>query len=233
MTTQTLAALRAALRIALASTAAWPDASLNSFIADAIRLYSATFKRTWKYTLALTTGTQAYPLPGGHAIDAVLSVEYPTSESPRSFLKPALEQSAEFDNAEDVYAIRPIADTTLITADTAAAQIVFAETVATGESAVITYTGEHPTPTADTHYITVPPEHWEAINAYVEWRCFTELANDEGPNITNTTLTLAQLSDTTRRLWNRYKEVMNAIRASAAGQSEPVSWYDASGGRIY
>jgi hypothetical protein len=144
--TTTLATLRAALRLTLTNATSWPDATLDKWIQDAIRFYSLEFPRTWRYTLSLTTGTQAYALPGGHGFMHVISVEYPSGSSPQEFLQQVEERSDEFASGGDYYALRGVADTTAIASDTAQGSIVFAETVATGESAVITYAGGPPHP---------------------------------------------------------------------------------------
>jgi hypothetical protein len=96
----------------------------------------------------MTTGTQAYALPGGHGFLHVISVEYPSGQSPPEYLQQVEERSAEFASGGDYYALRGIADSTAIASDTAQGTIVFAETVTTGENAVITYAGTHPIPAA-------------------------------------------------------------------------------------
>jgi len=133
----TLATLRAQCRALLASTADWPDATLDKFIADAIRLYSTRFPRKWRHTITLATGTQTYALPGNHDILDVLSVEYPAGEDPPEFVHPVEPDSAAFADGEEVYARVAVADTVAIEADTVAGYIQFAEDVATGETAIV------------------------------------------------------------------------------------------------
>ena len=226
--TATLTTLRAALRLALPNATAWPNATLDAWIADAIRFYSLEFPRRWRYTLTLTTGTQAYALPGGHGFMSVESVEYPSGSSPPEFVQQVEESSAQFASGGDYYALRGIADTTAIASDTAAATIVFAETVATGEYAIITYRGLHPIPTAgsDSDQITVPTAHWEALIAFVDFRAHWELETDEALSVTTVSIILAQLGQEARRAWNRYKESIDRIRSLTGTPSAFVSWKD-------
>jgi hypothetical protein len=226
--TATLATLRAALRLTLTGATDWPDATLDKWIQDAIRFYSVEFPRTWRKTQALTTGTQAYALPGGHGFLHVISVEYPSGQSPPIFLQQVDERSAEFASAGDYYALRGIADSTAIAGDTAQGSIVFAPTVATGENAIITYAGTHPIPTAgsDNDQITVPVQHWEALYAFVDFRAHWELETDEALTISTVSIVLAQLGQEARRAWNRYKETIDRIRSLTGTPSGFVPWRD-------
>ena len=226
--TATLTTLRAALRVALPDATKWPNASLDTWIADALRFYSVEFPRRWRYSLSLTTGTQAYALPGGHGLLSVESVEYPSGQSPPEFIDQVEERSAAFASGGDFYALRGIADTTAIDVDTAAGTIVFAETVTTGQTAVITYLGQHPIPAAadDDAQITVPQAHWEALFAFVDFRAHWELETDEALNISTVSIVLAQLGQEARRAWNRYKETVDRIRSLTSTPSASVSWKD-------
>jgi hypothetical protein len=223
----TLADLRAAIRLTLTNSTAWPDATLDKWIQDAIRFYSVEFPRVWRKTQAMTTGTQAYALPGGHGFMHVLSVEYPSGQSPQAFLQQVEESSAAFACGGDYYAVRGVADNISDQKDdTAAGTIVFAETVATGENAIITYAGAHPLPTAadDDAQITVPTAHWEALYAFADFRAHWELETDEALSISTVSIVLAQLGQEARRAWNRYKETIDRIRSLTGTPSAFVSW---------
>ena len=209
----TLADLRAQIRLVLASATDWPDATLDAFIQDAIRFHSGQFPRRWRYSLSLSTNTQNYALPGAHALQAIRSVEYPTGEDPQVFLDQVEEWDDRFQDQEEVYALRGVLDTTAIESDTAVGEIVFAETVATGETAIIEYMAAHAIPTAadDDAQITVPTSHWEALIAFVEFRSHWELESDLACTVSTVSIVLAQLGQEARYAWNRYKEIMNAL----------------------
>ena len=221
----TLATLRAQCRALLASTADWPDATLDKFIADAIRLYSTRFPRKWRHTITLATGTQTYALPGNHDILDVLSIEYPAGEDPPEFVYPVEPDSQAFADGEEVYARVAVADTVAIEADTVAGYITFAEDVATGETAIVTYHAAHAIPTAadDDAQITVPAAHWEALIAFVDFRCHWELETDEAYSVSTVSVVLAQLGENARRVWNRYKELMD-FYATNDSRSKIIAW---------
>lgn len=223
--TNTLSTLRTQCRQLLASSSDWNHTALDHFIADAIRFHSAQFPRRWRYSLSLTTGTQAYSLPGGHAIQGIRSVEYPSGEDPRVFLDPVEEWHDRFQDEEEVYALRGISDATTITTDTAAGTIVFAQTVATGETAIIEYLADHTIPTAgdDDAQITVPTSHWEALIAFVDFRAHWELEADKACTVSNVSIVLGQLGQEARYAWNRYKEIMNAL-VMQQSQSATIDW---------
>lgn len=223
--TNTLSTLRTQCRQLLASTSHWDNTALDRFIADALRFHSAQFPRRWRYSLTLTTGKQPYSLPGGHAIQAIRSVEYPTGEDPQVFLDQVEEWDQAFQDEEQVYALRGIADDTAIESDTAAGTIVFAETVTTGETAIIEYMADHAIPAAGDNdaVITVPTSHWEALIAFVDFRCHWELESDEAVTISTVSIVLAQLGQEARTAWKRYKEIMNAL-ASHVSATAIISW---------
>jgi hypothetical protein len=178
----TLAELRALLRTTMTSpdAAQWPDTTLDLWIGEAIRMYSARFPRRLRDTLTLTTGTQAYALPGGSGFQGILSVAYPAADDPPPFLQQVSEMSALFQAQGYAYALRGVTDTTTAPLDTTAGSIVFAQDVTTGETAAIEYLAAHSRPAvgADTAQITVPEAHMEAIRAAVEWLALDKLANE-------------------------------------------------------
>lgn len=236
----TLTALRAQIRLQLASASDWADNTLDGWIADAIRFYSAQFPREYYHDQSLTTGTQVYDLPspssGHHGFAGLISVEYPTGEDPQQFLDEVDEWDDRFQNGDEVYCLIPVADGIAIESDTEHGSIKFAETVATGETARIRYLGNHRIPTAgdDDAQITVPEQHWEALIAFVEFRSHLELEADEAVTLSNISIVLAQLGQEARYLWNRYKEIMSRLEwLESAGESAVIDWSDSLVPRIY
>jgi hypothetical protein len=244
----TLAELRALIRLTLSSATAWPDATLDRWIAGAVRLYSAHFPRRLRATITLAYGTQAYAIPGAVDAAGIISVEYPARQAPAGqtpprFLRCVAEWSDAFAGGgyptgdsfahgdsfargdsfacgEACYAVRGVADT-----DTSAAgYIVFAEVVHDGETAVVEYWGPHPAPApgSDTAVITVPQQHLEALSAYVDFAAHYELETDEALVADGSTIMLAQLGEESRRAWNRYKEVMDRLTWLGAPHSGPA-----------
>ena len=228
----TLSELRALMRLTCQDATAWPDATLDAFIGDAIRFYSAEYPRLWRHEIPLATGTQAYDLPGGHGIQGIVSVAYPAGEDPAQWLARVDEWRDAFANGDEVYALRGVDDSVAPESDAVAGQIVFAETVTTGETAIVSYLGAHTAPTGgdDAAVITVPAAHLEALTAFVEFRAHWELETDEALTVSSVSVVLSQLGEEARRAWNRYREVMDRLawlgwQRPAAGVSA-VAWGD-------
>ena len=132
--TMTLADVRAQCRLFLTSTTDWTDAMLAGWINDGIRAYSNDFPRRLRHTLTLTTGTQAYDLPGDHGFVRLLDVEYPAGESPPVCLDYVTYSDPAFGSGDAVYTLLAPEDDIDPDFDTVIGELVFAQPVATGEN---------------------------------------------------------------------------------------------------
>lgn len=221
----TLANLRAQARLTLASTDDWPNATLDAWLQEAVRAYSAELPRALRYTLALTTGTQSYALPAD--LQAVTGVEYPAGETPPEMVFQVSEHSARFQSGGPFYALRGTSDAAALTAAPHLAEIVFSDTVATGESAVIAYDGLHAVPYADAEYTSVPRAHTSALLAYVRFRAAVEREMDASWRECIANDKLAQLAQPARAAWEQWRATLDALRAAARqGGVGWVSWGD-------
>lgn len=212
----TLGDLRAELGLTLGDTTTWPNSTVDAYIAAAIRLYSAHYPLRRRTALVLTAGQQAYNLPGGDSLQAVIQVEFPAGARPVRVLTPAGEDSTLFHAGAPVYAVRGPEAAGL-------GQIVFAETVCAGQGAIVEYLTNHPIPSADNAVLTVPDIHLEAITAYVQaaahWQLVDAAAAGDGGD---TGLLLNQLQDTARAAWLRYREVLDRLVWLGPGYQPPV-----------
>lgn len=226
----TLAILRARVRAALPSVFSWPNATLDGWIADAIREYSSHLPRLWRYTLTLTTGTQSYDLPSDKGLLSIGSVEYPAGEDPPEFINLASEWASAFQTGDDVYALRGVANTVAIESDSASGRIVFAEQVTTGETAILSYYGLHTVPTAgdDDAQISVPQAHWRALIGYCVARAWDDLSLSEGLVVGMDGKALAEVSKRAEAAWERYQAIMTQLEDSASlkASSAILSWGD-------
>ena len=57
-------------------------------------------------------------------------------------------------------------------------ELMFAEAVSTGETAIVSYSGAHWIPTADDGVTSVPELHTEALIAFVDFRAHAQLESD-------------------------------------------------------
>ena len=226
MTAITLAGLRGQCRAVLASSTDWPDATLGIFIADSIWAYSNEWPRHLRHELVLTTGTQAYDLPGGHGFVRVSAVEYPAGNNPPNYLAQVDLHSQAFAVGGACYALRPVDDDVVADSDEVAGQLVFAQPVVTGQEAIVDYWGVHRIATTDTDVITVPETHLEALIAFVEFRAHWELETDEAYTQSSSagSLLLSQLGENGRRAWNRWREVMQRLRPVNRATVPNPSW---------
>jgi hypothetical protein len=211
----TLTELRAVIRRQITNATTWPNATLDGWIQDAVRDYSKEFPRRLRKTLTLATGTQAYDLPGGQAFLAVLRVEYPAGQSPPIFLWQADEGELEFQAGGYAYALRAPADDIADELDAAAGKLVLAQTVTTGETVAIEYAATHAVPVAgdDDAIITVPESPLDALVAFVEFRQAAQLNNDARWRQCIANDKLGELSADARMAWERYRSVIDALRA--------------------
>ena len=202
----TLAALRAQCRLFLASASDWPDAALDSYIADAIRFYSNEYPRLASATIAASAGTRCYALADGHDILAVYSALYEGSELtsvPRNDLRLAA--------SADVFAFYD-------------GQIEIGPLPVAGATITVTYTTHHAIPSAGDDPLTIPSAHWEALIAFVDFRCHWQLESGQAILTDANNITLSQLGQESRLAWNRFKEVVDRIAYRQQGQSAVVSW---------
>ena len=219
--TMSLADMRSMCRLTCPDGDQWPDTSLDSWIIEAIRMYSAQFPRMRRHDLALETGVQSYDLPNDCRL--VIQVEYPTGQTPRVFLTEVNLAASLFANADYVYALEAIATDDL---NEGPVLLTFAQTVATGETASVTYHGawEVPAVSDDGATITIPTQHYEIIQSFVEYRGHWMLEANAAVNPDNVSLTLSELGANARRAWNRYKEVTVRLQTPPAIRAATPVW---------
>jgi hypothetical protein len=222
----TLADLRAQLRLTLADETTWPDATLDGWISDAVRFYSAEFPRADEQSLELEAGEREYALPDGCL--AVTDVEYPAGREPASYLVQGSPRDLLFRAGGPVYAIR-------------AGKLILAQSPSEGETATISFLAARRPPGVggpdvggpdvggpdvgdDEATVDVPAAHLEALVAFCEFRAHWERETAQAVSVETVSLTLAQLGENARRAWNRYREVIDRLRWLSAGDSAVVTW---------
>jgi hypothetical protein len=194
---------------------------------DAIRDYSMHFPLRKIQTLATSLNDNTYDLAADF-ID-VVSVEYPTGEDPRKYLKRRPVSHPDFWSADGFYDIVPNEDATntnelWISTDPAAA-----------EGIDVYYDAQHSAAIALGTAITVPDRHVHILRQYVIWQAILQRANLEHANPTsNSSLLMSQLMTDSERARRAYVDLL-AKGLFALQRSAVVSWKDQDEGtkRIY
>ena len=168
----------------------------------------------------MTTGTPSYSLPLG--LQSVIDVEYPTGQTPPARLSRLPLPHADFWHAQSWYDFR------LARSAATAATIWFSAPVATGESAAVTYQGDHAImedPAAPTGTNSVPPAHQPLLMKYVLWSATNHLLMKEqqAPS-SNSSLLMAQLSQDAGRFERAYQTAVRQALFAADGESSAVQW---------
>lgn len=216
----TLATLRAQCRALLASATAWPDATLDAFIQDSIRAYSADFPRTVTATFTCEKDEHDYAISAGHSLASIISVVFDST------LLAELPPYHPDLTTGNYYAWVAAPDDLGADEDNASGTMQIGPTPAGGEMLTVTYTTIHRIPTVDSDddIITVPQAHWEALIAFIDFRCHWMLESAEAVDPDPETMLLTQLGDNSRRAWVRYKELIARFQFLNAGRSAIITW---------
>ena len=172
----TRAQFRAHLRQVLGSRALWPDSTLDLWITEAIRDYSAYFTRRVSVSINCTAGQRVYTLNTYTGIRGILAVEYPLGQTPPRYLIRRPETSGSF-YGQPVYDLR----------GDPPAVLVAGESPSTGEAIGLDYSALHTVPLLDSDALTVPDHHLEALEGFVKWQAIQVLEMSEAvdPDIKN------------------------------------------------
>ena len=188
---------------------------------DAIRAYSAEFPRAVRRTLELVAGVHEYALPESQALLAVLRVEYSAQSQNAIFLVPVDPADPAASEPWAYSLLPPLVDDDLA----AGGRIRLGAAVQSGEQAQLHLLTVHPTPDPgdDSAVLTVPLAHWEALIAFVDFRCHWELEVDEAYTTVGVALTLSMLGENGRRAWNRWREIMDRLHRRGVQQDVGAS----------
>lgn len=210
--------LVAGVRLALddAAAAAFSDAELLDFVAEAIGEYSQHLPRVSEVVLATLAGERRYALPWDAA--AVISVEYPSGDEPPSYIYRRRYRSSQFaaGNAYDVLLTRDLTDPPglLLSFDPAA-----------GEALVVRYARPHARPASAADYLTVPDDHHHVLRQYVLFAAARQLqVREQASPTNNSSLLMGQLASNTRRLELAWLNALNRILYQRSGEGEVVRW---------
>ena len=221
----TRATLRAMARELLAA-AAYPDASIDAWIGEAIRAYSLWFPYRASdevlgsaFSAARTCSLGLYDnAPGLN----VFRVEYPAYEDPPRYLTRLGESHPAFYGG-DYFDLR--AGTPPL--------LVLGRLPAASEALVIHLETSHPAPLDDVTALTIPEQHLEALVLFVLWRAHVEALMIEEAAPDHASDVLSRLSLNTERAELAYKaklaEYREALVTGGFSGPWPVDRFD----RVY
>ena len=170
MTTLAAIADRAQIVLNDSGVGTWPQATVESWICDAIRDYSQYFPRVQTSELTVTSETgHEYDLPADFL--NVILVEFPTGEDPPKYLTRRARTHPHFYNREGYYDVEPNKSGYLY------GVLYFSEEPVAGETWKLTYFAtQDATYSYSTDTITVPENHEYLLILFTIWQAFKERA---------------------------------------------------------
>jgi hypothetical protein len=198
--------LKNSIRLLLADTTVWPDASLNSWIEDAIRDYSRYFQRQREVTFPAVAGVRDYSLEVlNDQVLGVIFVQFPAQViPPRYVVRMALVDRRFYGGPTyDVVSNGWIDFSTLW----------LGEMPKSGDYIRLRFETVHAIPTGDDYVLTVPDPHLEALRLFVIWKALQKLELAEaGANSIDLSVSLPMLGMSASKAERLYKEKISDLQ---------------------
>ena len=213
------------VRVALddGAAAAWSDAELLGFLAEAVREYSQHLPRVGEAALVAIAGRRRYALPWDAA--AVTAVEYPLDREPPAYLTRLPYKSRRFDGDGHGHGRHGHYDVLLSHDLTRPPELLLGFDPDAGETLVARYLHPHESDLAADTYLTVPADHHHVLIQYVLFAAARQLqAREQTAPTNNSGLLMAQLAANTRRLELAWLNALNRILYHRLGAGEIVVW---------
>ena len=174
--------LRSYLRERLENPTQWSDATLNTWINEAILDYSHYFPFVAVKSYTFIAASHSFTISNMNPTPSrVLRVQYPYGEEPPRWLTPLPRTDPRFwDGAYYETVGEPPTD------------IYLGEEAQVGEVVEVTYTAIHPLPTSDADVLTTPDIHLEALILFCIWKAYEEIAAAEEINPTTSEFIISQ-----------------------------------------
>ena len=203
------------LALSDSSNATFAEATVQDWLEEAIRAYSAHFPRVQSSTLNCSAGVHYYTV-SDDTIDLV-KVEYPKGEDPPEFLKPLTRKSPNFWDSDDYYDFEPDYEgegTLWISASPAATDTI-----------EVTYLAHHATSYAqDSSYITVPEEHVPILVAYCVWKGFQEVLAAEQQSPDTTIHLIRDMTQQVQAAYAQYERLLDRAKETAGRSAITQGW---------
>ncbi len=165
----TRSTLRNYIRERLTDSVKWSDATLNTWINQAILDYSHYFPYIAAKSYTFTASSRSFTIANLNPTPIrVLRVEYPAGLQPPRYLTPIPRSDPRFWDGPYYEAVgEPPTD------------IYLGEEAQAGEAAEVTYTAIHTLPTSDNSVLSVPDIHLEVLILFCLWKAAEEILMSE------------------------------------------------------
>ncbi|MEW5988985.1 MAG: hypothetical protein AB1791_20360 [Chloroflexota bacterium] len=174
--------------IADAGAGTWSQATVEEWVKAGIRLYSQNFPRQITSTIATSAADHTYNLPTN--FQAMVTVEYPTDQDPKRYLKRRSHKHPSFWLENGYYDVMPRgAEPALSSYED---ELWISDSPAASETITITYLGDHASNLSSGSDVTVPGRHFNILINYVVWQAWRERTGAEEKDPETTTLQLSQ-----------------------------------------
>ncbi len=224
MATTTLAELadRAQVMLNDAGAGTWPQATVESWICDAILDYSQTFPMNARITISVSGASPGYQFDLYTGIIAVTLVEYPDGEDLPIYLKRRSRTHPNFYGTVGYYDVWMTED------QTEEPQLFLSVEPSDGEDIGVDVIKHHPIPASSGSDITVPMHHEGILLLYTLWAAFRErLATeqqDPDTTLAGAVTLLQQLVKGAEQAEADYRRALKAAKANVAPSGITGRW---------
>lgn len=231
MTTLANLADRAQLYLNDSGAGTWPQATVESWIVDAVRDYSQRFPRTRTVSISFTGSDIGHEHELTTDVIAVTLVEFPGDEDPPAYLKRRPRTHPQFYDREGYYDIHIIHD------QTDYALLYLSREPVDGEKVYVTFICTHDVTLSSGDDLTVPYQHEGLLILYVLWQAFKERLSteeqDPDTSLAGNVTFLQQLVKGAKQAEEEYRRALERAEETRSESAVSGPWTADHNDRIY
>lgn len=216
-----------------ANAGTWSQTIIEEWVCEGIRDYNSYFHRTTEDSYPITSNASTLSL--GNLVREVISVEYPTGDSPPTYLNRLSRYHPDFYKRDDNYDFEPVnewGESVLLSAGTAP-YLVFSSDVASGETVTVTTRSIHDPALLNSELVTVPDEHQHLLILFVLWKAHSERTISEAQDPDTTIRMIHQMKLAAQAAEQDYRRAVAATQEMAALGGWVIPWKVDDYDRIY
>jgi hypothetical protein len=169
------------------------------------------------YEISTTAGTHAYDLEVTHT--AILSCEYPTSETPPRYLLRRVYTHKNFWLTDGYYDMIKPSDSDSENPP----QLLISDSPALGETITLWLNEDHPELSEGADECSLQERYLHLIGLFVRWKCWQELSTTEGMDPSPLTTLAFTVEINSKRAEEAYRTALKAAQV-AQQDSGVVAW---------